>query len=261
MICFAMSDPNTNPTSCLQERYQTSGILPEYTVLRVEGEDHVPLFEANVEVAEGLVARGSGPSKKAARSQAATNMLTMLRNEGKMYPRIYGANNNNKSKLVGGSILAMDLRSLLRNPKHADFTFKCRGKSYSCHKAILISRSPVFDKMISSGSKLLNKVEIKEFKAETLECVLEYIYTGDVKREIEDMAELIMAGLQFQLVGLAEVGFNKFESDMKRGMNAIRKALRRTNDNQEGVTVQDNKYMEKLHHLQMMVKELSISEE
>ena len=39
-----------NPISVLMQRYQASGLDPEYRVCKVEGVDHSPVFEATVEV-------------------------------------------------------------------------------------------------------------------------------------------------------------------------------------------------------------------
>lgn len=254
-----MSDPATNPTSCLLERYSNSGLVPEFSIRKIDSEDHNPLFEASVEVAEGLVALGSGRSKKAARRQAAASMLNLLRNGETKLPPF--RENPLKDKGIQRYTLNKQLRSLFTNPKHSDFTVKCQGNSYSCHKAILVSRSPVFDKMISSGSKLLNKVEIKDFKPESVEAVLEYIYTGEIQSEVLDIAELVRAGLQFEIPGLAQVGFNKFNVYFRRGIDGMRKeAMRRLFDNQEG-TLQDKVYIDKLHRLQMLIQDLSITEE
>ena len=39
-----------SPISVLMQRYQASGLDPEYRVCKVEGVDHSPVFEATVEV-------------------------------------------------------------------------------------------------------------------------------------------------------------------------------------------------------------------
>ena len=158
---------------------------------------------------EGLVARGTGVSKRAARNQAAANMLHQLGPE----PKVIGTINKKKQQQVqaatGSALLASELSTLIINPKHSDVMLKCPGKTFLCHKVILASRSPFFDKMFTSNNnnsntyKQQSKLEVKEFTVETMECVLEFLYSGEVKREVGDAVELVKAGVHFQ------VGFYK----------------------------------------------------
>ena len=155
----------------------------------------------------GLVARGTGASKRAARSQAAENMLSQLGPE----PKTIAVKTNNKKQQVqgatGSALLASELSSLVINPKHSDVMLKCPGKTFLCHKAILASRSPFFDKMFTSNNNnnsnmninKQSKLEVKEFTVETMECVLEYLYSGEVKCEVGDAVELVKAGVHFQV--------------------------------------------------------------
>ena len=153
---------------------------------------------------EGLVARGTGVSKRAARSQAASNMLTQLGPEPKA---LEVKTNKKKQQATSSALLASELSTLVINPKHSDVMLKCPGKTFLCHKAILASRSPFFDKMFTSNNnnshsnmnKLQSKLEVKEFTVETMECVLEFIYSGEVKREVVDAVELVRAGVHFQV--------------------------------------------------------------
>ena len=110
-------------------------------------------------------------------------------------PKTISVKTNNKKQQVqgatGSALLASELSSLVINPKHSDVMVKCPGKTFLCHKAILASRSPFFDKMFTPNNNNSNinkqsKLEVKEFTVETMECVLEYLYSGEVKREVED---------------------------------------------------------------------------
>ena len=151
---------------------------------------------------EGLVARGTGVSKRAARNQAAANMLHQLGPE----PKVIGTINKKKQQQVqaatGSALLASELSTLIINPKHSDVMLKCPGKTFLCHKVILASRSPFFDKMFTSNNninKQQSKLEVNEFTVETMECVLEFFYSGEVRREIGDAVELVKAGVHFQV--------------------------------------------------------------
>ena len=124
-------------------------------------------------------------------------------------PKTIAVKTNNKKQQVqgatGSALLASELSSLVINPKHSDVMLKCPGKTFLCHKAILASRSPFFDKMFTSSNnsnnmnKQQSKLEVKEFTVETMECVLEYLYSGEVKREVGDAVELVKAGVHFQV--------------------------------------------------------------
>jgi ribonuclease-3 len=71
-----------NPKGELQEFLQaTSAEAPQYHVASATGPDHARIFECTVHHNGVELARGSGRSKKAAESEAATNALTKLRAE------------------------------------------------------------------------------------------------------------------------------------------------------------------------------------
>ena len=130
-------------------------------------------------------------------------MLSQLGSE----PKVDLAVKINKKKqqgqeATGSVLLASELGKLVINPKHSDVMLKCPGKTFLCHKAILASRSPFFDKMFTSNNninKQQSKLEVKEFTVETMECVLEFFYSGEVRREIGDVVELVKAGVHFQV--------------------------------------------------------------
>ena len=161
------------------------------------------------QVVEGLVALGTGVSKRAARSQAAANMLNQLGPEPKTLVTKTDKKKQQVQGAIGSALLASELSNLVINPKHSDVMLKCPGKTFLCHKAILASRSPFFDKMFTSTNnsnnnnshmnKLQSKLEVKEFTVETMECVLEFIYSGEVKRDVGDAVELVKAGVHFQV--------------------------------------------------------------
>ena len=216
-----MSDRNTAPTSVLLERYQGHERLPEFQVVRLESKDHQPLYEATVEVVEGLVARGEGTSKKLARSQAAANMLALLKEQFPTKPQppavlvsCHEQSFPKKFFISGGAAsVTTGLHSLLLSSKYADITLRCQGQTYHCHKAILAARSPVLDKMIASKSQ--NKLEMRDMAAETLEAVLEFLYTGEVKREVKDKVGLIEAAITFQLQELVNITFFMLKSNLR----------------------------------------------
>lgn len=69
---------------------------------------------------------------------------------------------------------------LFENMKYADVTIKTGGREFLAHKAILASRSQVFDAMFqhSTKEKLSNRVEIEDIQPDVFGQLLRFIYTG-----------------------------------------------------------------------------------
>lgn len=71
--------PRLDAKTALQEWAQARGLsLPHYRLVGSDGPDHAPLFVVEVSVAEGVPARGSGASKRAAEQLAAESLLQQL---------------------------------------------------------------------------------------------------------------------------------------------------------------------------------------
>jgi len=276
---MAQASLPSSPITLLMQRYQASGLDPEFSVRRVDGADHSPIFEASVEVVEGLVARGTGVSKRAARSQAAANMLNQLGPEPKPWaqalaqalgPKAIETINKKKKQQVqavtASALLASELGTLVINPKHSDVMLKCPGKTFLCHKAILASRSPFFDKMFTSNNNNSNmkqsKLEVKEFTVETIECVLEFLYSGEVKREVGDAVELVKAGVHFQVAGIINLAFRVLSRGISISMERMRvEAGEAIKDDEEtgAVAMVDNGLMEKLAWVQKLHQDLALT--
>ena len=155
---------------------------------------------------KGQVARGTGNTKQGARIQAAVNMLIQLG------PKLGKVEKKKKKQGVKGvpesELLASELSTLVVNPKHSDVMLKCPGKTFLCHKAILAARSPFFDRIFKENKNSIkiekaSKLEEVDFTVATMECVLEFLYSGRVRREVVDAVELVRAGVYFQ-VGLSD---------------------------------------------------------
>src|ERR1700748_928931 len=85
-----------------------------------------------------------------------------------------------------GLSLEQDLRLLINNPKYSDIEILCEDekKLYAC-RAILAARSEVFDKLLYNGMKETyeNQISFPKINSAGMEIILEYIYTGSVKKE------------------------------------------------------------------------------
>jgi len=213
-----------HPVNLLQERYHGSGTDTEYRVRRLQGADHLPMFEAVLEVPEGLQTRGTGTSKKAARSQAAAAMLAQLGRSAAHHPppQVKKAGRSQEPSAPAG--LARDLGLLLAaSPRHSDILVKCPGGALPCHRAILAARSPFFDRLLATNiNKPGNKLEIKEFSVETVEAAVEFMYTGEVRKEVGDLGEVVRAGVTFQLPGLASIGCQRITARISQGLDLLR---------------------------------------
>ena len=85
-----------------------------------------------------------------------------------------------------GYSLEQDLRMLINNPKYSDIEILCEDgkKLYGC-RAILAARSEVFNSLLYNGMKETYEKQISfpEINSAGMEIVLEYTYTGSVKKE------------------------------------------------------------------------------
>ncbi|UZN99743.1 uncharacterized protein OCT59_001010 [Rhizophagus irregularis] len=84
--------------------------------------------------------------------------------------------------MTKGLSLEQDLRLLINNPKYSDIEILCEDekKLYAC-RTILSARSVVF----YSGLKKTyeNQISFPQINSAGMEIILEYIYTGSVKKE------------------------------------------------------------------------------
>lgn len=97
-----------------------------------------------------------------------------------------------------------DFEKLLADDKFSDFTFDVGNKEIRVHKAILASRSPVFEAMFTNEmqEKKQNRAEISDIQYSVLKELFRFIYTGTVN-ELNDMAsELLIAADKYCVTGL-----------------------------------------------------------
>lgn len=119
-------------------------------------------------------------------------------------------------KEIGASRLASDIKSLLTNAEeYSDFTISCEDDIFHCHihchETILRMRSPVFarmfeQKMSESTNRVLSICDVKE---DTVEALLEYIYTGEITMKVENESELLYIADKYEIAGLLELCFHK----------------------------------------------------
>jgi len=114
------------------------------------------------------------------------------------------------------SELAVNMKSLWQDPKHSDVILKCQTEQLLCHKSILAARSAVFGRMFDADMKesTCGVVVIDDVEPEVLKAMVNFIYTGeDVTEQVDDLANLVYVGDKYELKGLLELCFQKFNSD------------------------------------------------
>ena len=91
----------------------------------------------------------------------------------------------------------LDLRKLREESKLTDVILCLSdGKEIPTHKAILGSRSSVFEAMFSHGKMLENqdnRVKIDDISSEIMEIILNFVYGEEMKVKMDDARDVITA--------------------------------------------------------------------
>jgi len=121
---------------------------------------------------------------------------------------------------IGSARLVKDIKSLFNRVNEcSDFAIACEDKIFKCHETILRMRSPVFEKMfqLKMSESTDRKMNISDVKKNTVEALLEYLYTGEVLMKVDNESELIYIADKYEIAGLLELCFHKLpevEEDM-----------------------------------------------
>ncbi|RGB41080.1 BTB/POZ domain-containing protein [Rhizophagus diaphanus] len=111
--------------------------------------------------------------------------------------------------MTKGYSLEQDLRLLMNNEKYSDIEIICENeKKLHGSRAILAARSEVFDRLLynDDGTKE-NRISFSNINFSVMKIILEYIYTGSIKKESLDrnnIIETFYAADHFQLPSLQE---------------------------------------------------------
>jgi kelch-like protein 7 len=109
--------------------------------------------------------------------------------------------------------LSGNLKKLLKNPIYNDLTFEVDGKEVPAHKAIVCSRSEVFETMFSIGMKesTINRFPIKGIRYEIFLLLIEFIYTENIEKlDQNQIIELYLAANQWAIKDLESFMIEKF---------------------------------------------------
>eukprot|EP00092_Neocalanus_flemingeri_P016324 GFUD01017671.1.p1 GENE.GFUD01017671.1~~GFUD01017671.1.p1 ORF type:complete len:379 (-),score=108.20 GFUD01017671.1:35-1126(-) len=113
------------------------------------------------------------------------------------------------------SRLVANMKSLMLDAKHSDVVLECQGEKFHCHKSILGARSTVFSKMFDANMKeaTIGLVVINDVEPDIVDKMVEFIYTGDVTKQVEDLAKVVYVADKYRLEGLLDFCFRKFDID------------------------------------------------
>eukprot|EP00090_Calanus_glacialis_P027450 TRINITY_DN43271_c0_g1_i1.p1 TRINITY_DN43271_c0_g1~~TRINITY_DN43271_c0_g1_i1.p1 ORF type:complete len:354 (+),score=98.92 TRINITY_DN43271_c0_g1_i1:142-1062(+) len=114
-------------------------------------------------------------------------------------------------KDIGTSGLLEDIKTLLENADdYSDFTIICDGQTFPCHEVILRTRSSVFNKMLQQEMKESNTrtLTIEDASKSTVDAILEFIYTGESSKVVENMSEMLYLADKYDIHGLLKYCFH-----------------------------------------------------
>jgi hypothetical protein len=127
--------------------------------------------------------------------------------------------------MTRGYSLEQDLRLLINNPKYSDIEILCEDekKLYGC-RAILAARSEVFDRLLYNGMKETyeNQISFPKINSVGMEIILEYTYTGSIKKESltkDNIIEAFYAADYFQLPDLQDFIMQTFKNTLEKHNN------------------------------------------
>ena len=92
------------------------------------------------------------------------------------------------SKLRMKSAMSKNIGKLLQNDEFSDFKIISQGKIFHVHRNILACSSAVFHSMLTNDTmeKQTGQMTIEDMEPDTVEEMLNYIYTGTVKDPVLD---------------------------------------------------------------------------
>lgn len=96
-----------------------------------------------------------------------------------------------KIPILGAKGAHGPLHKMFESGKYTDFTLVVSGKEFKAHKAVLANSSKYFEAMFSSGliESQTGRLEVEDSEPEVIQALLEYIYSGELRKPIIDASE------------------------------------------------------------------------
>lgn len=102
-----------------------------------------------------------------------------------------------------GKSILQSFDSLRRNDQVCDFTVKADGQEIKVHKAMLTAASDYFRVMFMGNMKESNEnvVDLKGITANSLQQIIDFIYTGELELSFHNLTEILNAASHLQVQG------------------------------------------------------------
>jgi len=98
------------------------------------------------------------------------------------------------------------LHQLRKNKSLCDLVINVRDVEIYCHKLVLVACSPYFHAMFSNQlqESNANKICLKEIEPDTLEILIEYMYTGEIDIHVDNVQSVLIQSSLLQLNNVKE---------------------------------------------------------
>ncbi|XP_071508218.1 actin-binding protein IPP-like [Diadema antillarum] len=130
---------------------------------------------------------------------------------------------------VHAASLLSGISRLKKDQLFCDVQLQVRGQSYHAHRVILAACSPYFDAMLSGGMSESSQdvIDIHGVEPEIFNCLLEFIYTGNIEVTTSNAQGLLFAADMFQLTEIKDIcsSFLKLQLHSSNCVGFLRFAL------------------------------------
>nr|CAH0113794.1 unnamed protein product [Daphnia galeata] len=114
--------------------------------------------------------------------------------------------------------LCLVLESMLKRGALVDVTLSCEGKSLRVHRAILSACSPYFEELFIETVHSHPIVILKDVKAEELQALIDFMYTGQVTVSQSKLAGFLKTAQSLKVRGLANA--QQYQEDLITHLHA-----------------------------------------
>ena len=104
------------------------------------------------------------------------------------------------------NLFLQNLNEYRQSSTYCDLTFVVGREQFPCHRIILASASPYFQVLLTHSFKEnnLDSIELHDIEPEIFSALLNYIYSGQIDLDENNVHELLLAGDMFELKEIVE---------------------------------------------------------
>jgi kelch-like protein 11 len=96
-----------------------------------------------------------------------------------------------------GNIMLEKLRSQREEGRFCDVTLYVEGKIFRAHRSVLASCSPYFDSILKMHRVVKERLTVTCQNSEVFQCLINYMYTGNVNIDKENVNEMLRLANHF----------------------------------------------------------------